>query len=249
MALVERADRLHALIEQAFQHRAGVPWGAAHQKILRRLAPAFGKPVEIGLEAAGGGDHLFRRHGLAAGKPDTFAEPVIDQDIRNLGVIVKRHAQPFGMTAQAVQQRPSATQEKGVGTAEIERARQRRLEPDTTLAEPGGELGRLLQRQPGELLVGDTARHPHQILEILFEAVGVGQHVGRLFMHGPQIARVAGVAAAHVARCGFENQHRASGLGRGDGGAQAGVAGPDDQHVPAFRIAVVVTCIHLYTGT
>ena len=68
-------------------------------------------------------------------------------------------------------------------------------------------------------------------------------------MHGPQIARMAGVAATHVARRGLENQHRASGLGRGDGGAQTGVAGPDDQHVPAFRIAVVVTCIHLYTGT
>ena len=99
MALVERTDRLHALIEQAFQHRAGVPRGAAHQKILRRLAPAFGKPVEIGLEAASGGNHLFRRHGFAADKPDTLAEPVNDQDIRNLGVIVKHHAQPFCMTA------------------------------------------------------------------------------------------------------------------------------------------------------
>ena len=117
MALVKGANRLHPMIQQAFQNGAGVPWCAAYQKILRSLAPPLRKPVKIGFKAAGSGDHFLRLDHLPAGQPHTLAEAVLDQDIGNLGIVMQFYSDPFGMAAQAVQQRPSATKEKGIGAA------------------------------------------------------------------------------------------------------------------------------------
>ena len=249
MTLVQRAHRFDPLVKKALQHSAGVPGCAANKEILGCLTPAFGQPVKVGLEAAGGGDHLLRQNDAVIGKPHPVTEAVIQENLCHLGIVAKDNAKPLGMTAQAVQKRPPATKEKGIGAAKIECAGQGRLEPHPAVAKPACQLGRFLQRQTGKLLIGDTAGDPHQILEIFLKAVGVGQDIRRLLMHGPQIARVARIAATHVTRCRLQHKHRASRLGSSDRGAESGIAGANHQNVPALRKAIVGVCIHLYTGT
>ena len=57
MALRRIADRHDAGIEQHAQHVAAIVRRAADQEIVGRRAPVLLEPFDIGLEAAGGGDH------------------------------------------------------------------------------------------------------------------------------------------------------------------------------------------------
>src|SRR3546814_4483153 len=59
----------------------------------------------------------------------------------------------------------------------------------------------------------------------------LGQHRGGRVVHGPEVAGVASVAAAREARRALQDTHPAPGLRRHDGGAEAGVAAADHQHV------------------
>src|SRR3546814_7815488 len=68
-------------------------------------------------------------------------------------------------------------------------------------------------------------------LVVLLLVIGLGQHRGRRVVHGPEVAGVAAVAAAIEARRALQDAHPAPGLRRHDGGAEAGVAAADHQHV------------------
>ena len=115
---------------------------------------------------------------------------------------------------------------------------------DTTLTKPACQLGRFLEGEACQLAVCDAARHPHEIIKIFLETVGIGQHVGRRFMHGTQVARMPRIATTHVARGRLDDQNRASGLGRRYGGAKPGIAGADHKNVPKPR---KVDCRSMYT--
>ena len=153
------------------------------------------------------------------------------------------------MTTQAVQKRPSTSQKEGVCASQIQCPRQGRLKPHTSLTEPAGKLCRFLKSKARQFPVGNAARHPHQIVEILLETVGIRQHVGRRLVHGTQVSRVPCVAATHVARGRLDDKNRASGLGRGYGSTKPGIAGADHKNVPKPRKAIVGLCIHMYAGT
>ena len=84
MALVELADRLCAVVEKAAQDCSGVVWRSADKEILRRIAPALGKPFKVGLETTGRCDDFLRTQCLPVGKSDTVTIAILHAHLGNL---------------------------------------------------------------------------------------------------------------------------------------------------------------------
>src|SRR3546814_15647090 len=64
-------------------------------------------------------------------------------------------------------------------------------------------------------------------------------------MHGAQVTGVAAVASTVEARRPLENAHAAPGLHRHDGGAEAGIAAADHQHVEGSSEVLARHCLSL----
>ena len=71
-------------------------------------------------------------------------------------------------------------------------------------AHPVATVGRRLDHQTGQRLVGLAACHAKQVAPVFRFGIGVDQHVLRHVVHATQIARVLRIAAAPFARGGFE---------------------------------------------
>src|SRR3546814_15725734 len=64
-------------------------------------------------------------------------------------------------------------------------------------------------------------------------------------MHGAQVTGVAAVASTVEARRPLETAHAAPGLHRHDGGAEAGIAAADHQHVEGSSEVLARHCLSL----
>jgi hypothetical protein len=113
----------------------------------------------------------------------------------------------------------------------VQRARQRWLEAHAVPLHPRAARRRRADHEPRELLVGEAAGDLQQVLPVFLFGIGADQHVLRRVVPAAQVAHVHRVAAAPVARRGFQQQHGHARLARHQGGAQRRVAASDDQSV------------------
>ena len=91
-------------------------------------------------------------------------------------------------------------------------------------AHPVAAIAGGANRQPRQCFIGLAARDLEQVLPKLFFGVSARQHILRRIVHAAQVARVARVAAAPFARCGFQQQHAGARLARHQRCAQGGIA-------------------------
>ena len=85
----------------------------------------------------------------------------------DLGVVHHADARALGRGVVAVHQRLAAAEEERVGAPQVQRAAQRRLEPDAELPHPRRALRRPVDEQPRERPVGLVAGDANQIGEEL----------------------------------------------------------------------------------
>ncbi len=142
MALCGIADRLHAGLQQQFQHSTLVVGRAADDEIVRCLAPIFPQPVNIGLKAAGSGDEAMGLNAVrCAIVPDGGGnEPtIVNFQTGDRRVIDDRDTEPFGGPVERVHQRLAAAEIEGVGARQTERAAERGLKANAVRGQPGGK--------------------------------------------------------------------------------------------------------------
>jgi hypothetical protein len=179
------------------------------------LTPRLAQPLAVGLKAScsqhtGTGLDAFASNaaiGLFVHDRCGHKTALVQFDAIHLGVVVDLHTQLFGAAVKGIHQGLAPAHEKRVGAGRVQSARQRRLKTHTMLDHPGSAGGRMADRQPGQVLVGQAARDFEQVLPKLFFRVGIDQHVLRRIVHAAQIAGVARIAAAPLARGRFEQHH------------------------------------------
>jgi hypothetical protein len=232
MRLRRVANDIGAGVDHLLEQHALVEPGAADQEIVSGpfaalvAAPGLAHPLAVRLEAAAGQHAAFRFDPLA---PDAGGDeaPVPHFDRVDRRGVADLHAQGLGTAVVGVEQRLAAAHEKGIGTRQVQRARERRLELHAVPAHPAAAGRRGANHQPRELLVGEPAGDLEQVLPELLFGIGLQQHVLRRVVHAAQVAHVHRVAAAPLKRRRFQQQHAGTGLARHQRRAQGGVAAAD----------------------
>ena len=234
---VRIADRLRARVEHQLQHGAGIVGRAPDDEVVDGVSPDLPQPVEIRFESAGGqhdgpgtdGLHAAtrrHRHGAKAAIPEV--------ESGHAGVVQHPDAQAPGRGVVAVHQRLAAAEKVHVGPPEVQRAPERRLQPDAEALHPAGAAGRPAHDQARERFVGSPRRHAHEVADVFVLRVRVGQERRRRVVHRPEVARVAAVAAAKSPRRPFEHDDRGPALARGERRAEARVAAAEHRDVEGF---------------
>src|SRR6187549_1831679 len=96
----------------------------------------------------------------------------------------------------------------------MQRAAERRLEPDAELPHPLRAPRRSGDEQARQLGVALVLGYPVEICEKLVLRVGLGQQIGWRRVRTSEVASVTAVAAAKVAGRPFEHEHARAGLAR-----------------------------------
>src|SRR5262249_7408715 len=234
VALLRVADLTHAVVEEHAQDASLVVRSAAHDEVVGHLAPALLEPGNVRLESAGGGHERLCPHldALAALARDRAAEAAVAQlEVLDLGIVGDGDAEMLRRAVVRVDERLAAAEEERVGAAQVEGARERRLEPHAVLGHPGAQIRRSADGEPGERLVrlpaGDA---PEVVPEFLLQVLPRHDCV-RASVDVAQVARMAAVAAAKIPRSGLEDQHARAGFPRRDGRAQPRIAAAGHQDV------------------
>src|SRR6185437_15166552 len=157
MALPGVADRADAIVEQRLEQPAAIVARAADQEVFRSLAPIGLEPVDIGLEAAGGGDESggANSDALAAASNCRRQEHAgVDLERDDFGIVSGLDAEPLGGEVEAVEHRPTAAEKKGVRPPQAQRAAKRGLEAHTLRRDPMQHVLGLADHVAGKLLVG-----------------------------------------------------------------------------------------------
>ena len=238
MALVRVGGRLGAVVHEDAQHAALVVAGAADEEALRRLAPAFLQPVDIGLVAAGGEhdgprlDRLFLALILDAGGGEGA---VFDHQVHDLGLVAAVDAELFRRRVIGVQDRFAAALEEGVGAVEPDRAGQGRLKLHAAGRHPVGGVEGFFDQETGQILVRVALGDAQKVVVIFVHGIGAGDEIRRRVMGIADVAHVAGVAAPEILGRRLQHQHAGAAFARGQGGGHGGPAAADDNDVYFFR--------------
>ena len=156
MALPRVADLGHALLEQDAQDAALVVRRAAHDEVVGHLSPALPEPGDVGLEPARGRHERPRLHldALPVVPRRRRAETAVAQlEVLDLRIVGDRDAEVFRRAVVGVDERLAAAEEERVGPAQVQRARERRLEPHSVPGHPWPEVRGGADGEPGQGLV------------------------------------------------------------------------------------------------
>ena len=96
----------------------------------------------------------------------------------------------------------------------MQRAAERRLEPDAELPHPLRAPCRSCDQQARQVGIALVLGHPVEIREELILRVGLGQQIGWRRVCTSEVASVTAVAAAKVAGRTFEHEHARARLAR-----------------------------------
>jgi hypothetical protein len=231
------ADLVGALRDQVLQQHTLVEARAADQEAVGRpltalvAAPGLPQPADVGLEAAAGHHAGAGLDAFAADQPRCDETAAGQFQLLHRAVVAHAHPQRLCAAVVGVDQRLASAHEERVGTAQVQRARQRRLEAHPVPAHPVAAARRLADHLPRQRLVGLAGGDLQQVLPELFLRVGLGQHVLRRVVHAAQVARVHRIAAPPRHRRRFEQQHAGTAFACGQGRTERGVAAADHENI------------------
>ncbi len=192
------------------------------------------EPVEIRFEPAGGEHHGLRRDGLdpAVDRHRHRSKPAVREvEADDGGVVQHADAHAGRGRVVAVHQRLAAAEKMDVGAIEMQRALERRLQPDSEPLHPAGAGGGPSHDQAGQRFVRAPAGHADQVRNVFVFGIRAGQQRRRRVVHRPQVPRVAAVAAAKGSRRALDHDHGRPALPGAQGRAQAGVAAAEHRDV------------------